>query len=134
MKKVRDLMTQPVHCLHAHQSLPQAIGEFDARMISGAPVVDSAGVAVGHLSRSGISTYLATSPSSASELMVGDVMEDFALKISPDDPLSSLVETMLTSRVHRLIICDDGGCPVGIVTTMDVMAHFYHQMMGSTAP
>lgn len=132
MKKVRDIMTQPVHCLKAHQSLPQAIGEFDARMISGAPVVDAAGLAVGHLSRSGISTYLANSPSSAAELVVGDVMEDFALKISPDNSLSSLVETMLTSRIHRLIICDEQGHPVGIVTTMDVMAHFYDQMMGTS--
>jgi predicted transcriptional regulator len=121
-------MTREVYSLRPSQGLSEAIAEFDRRMISGAPVINEHWVAVGHLSRSTISSFLASSGKHPRELLVGEVMEDFVLRVSAQDTVKTLVEKMLTGRIHRLIVSDPAGRPVGIVTTMDVMGYFYDQM------
>ncbi len=52
-------------------------------------------------------------------------MENFALQVYPDDSVKSLLETMLASLMHRVIVTDEESRPIGIVTSMDLMTHLY---------
>lgn len=125
MALVGDIMTRQCYSLIRSQSLAEAVAEFDRRCISGAPVVDEEGVVVGLLSRSGVSSFLARSSQTVAELTVAHVMQDFAFQAYADDSVESLLETMLASRIHRMIVTDEEGRPVGIVTSMDLMGHLY---------
>lgn len=121
MLLVRDIMTRGCHCLTPEQSLSEAIGLFEQKGISGGPVVDPEGLVVGHLSHTGISRNLARINKLPEELKVAEVMDSYAFQAYEDDTVRSLVETMLASRIHRMIITDEEGRPVGIVTSMDLM-------------
>ncbi|MBT9583082.1 CBS domain-containing protein [bacterium] len=125
MTLVQDIMTKDCYCMRAEQPLTEAILQMDQRSISGGPVIDPSGLVVGHLSRTGISRHLARMTKTAGELLVADVMENFAFQVYPDDSVKSLLETMLASRIHRMIVTDEEGRPIGIVTSMDLMTHLY---------
>lgn len=128
MVMVQEIMTKGCYCMRAEQPLMEIVLEFDRRMISGGPVVDADGIAVGHLSRTGISRFLMRNPKAAEEMTVGEVMESFAFQVYPDDTVKSMLETMLASRIHRMIVTDEEGRPVGIVTSMDLMRHLYDKL------
>jgi CBS domain-containing protein len=114
--------------MRAEQPLLDAIKDLDQRSISGGPVLDADGIVVGHLSRTGISRHLARNSKTVGELLVGDVMENFAFQVYPDDTVKSLLQTMLASRIHRMIVTDEEGRPVGIVTSMDLMGLLYDKL------
>ena len=125
MALVQDIMTKNCYCMKAGDALPEVVKEFDRRSISGGPVIDEDGLVVGHLSRTGLSRRLTQSDQNLEELSVGDVMETFAFQVYADDTVKSLLETMLASRIHRMIVTDEEGRPVGIVTSMDLMGYLY---------
>jgi len=128
MSLVQDIMTKGCYCMHAEQTLGAVLHEFDRRSISGGPVVDADGIVIGHLSRTGISRHFARSGQVDQGLRVSEVMENFAFQVYADDTVKSLLETMLASRIHRMIVTDEDGRPVGIVTSMDLMAMLYDKL------
>ena len=128
MTLVQDIMTKQCYCMRAEQKLTEILQIFDKRAISGGPVVDADGIVVGHLSRTGVSRYFARLEVAAQDLKVADVMETFAFQVYADDTVKSLLETMLASRIHRMIVTDEDGRPVGIVTSMDLMGLLYDKL------
>lgn len=128
MKLVQDIMTRGCYCMRPDQTLAEILFEFDRRTISGGPVVDADGIVIGHLSRTGISRHFARAGQIDQELRVSEVMETFAFQAYADDSVKSLLETMLASRIHRMIVTDEEGRAIGIVTSMDLMAMLYDQI------
>lgn len=128
MTLVQDIMTKDCYCMRAEQRLAEILREFDKRAISGGPVVDADGIVVGHLSRTGISRHFARLGGADPHLTVAEVMETFAFQVYADDTVKSLLETMLASRIHRMIVTDEDGRPVGIVTSMDLMGLLYDKL------
>jgi predicted transcriptional regulator len=128
MSLVQDIMTKSCYCMHGQQTLAEVLHEFDRRSISGGPVVDGDGIVVGHLSRTGISRHFAKAGQVDQNLKVSEVMENFAFQVYADDTVKSLLETMLASRIHRMIVTDEDGRPVGIVTSMDLMGLLYDKL------
>lgn len=133
MKLVQDIMTRDCYCMRVDQTLAEILHEFDKRSISGGPVVDADGIVTGHLSRTGVSRHFAREGHIDQNLTVGEVMETFAFQVYADDSVKSLLETMLASRIHRMIVTDDDGRPVGIVTSMDLMGMLYDQLTADSA-
>jgi len=121
-------MTKQCYCMRAEQKLAEILQDFDKRAISGGPVVDADGIVVGHLSRTGVSRHFARLGVTVQDLKVADVMETFAFQVYADDSVKSLLETMLASRIHRMIVTDEDGRPVGIVTSMDLMGMLYDKL------
>jgi CBS domain-containing protein len=54
---------------------------------------------------------------------VGDIMTEEVLTVGPDTPISEIAERMARDRVHRVLVMEDDKL-VGIVTSIDVLAHF----------
>ena len=130
---VSAIMTKDCYCMRGEQTLAEILHEFDRRSISGGPVVDADGIVIGHLSRTGVSRHFAKQGHMDQELTVGEVMETFAFQVYADDSVKSLLETMLASRIHRMIVTDDDGRPVGIVTSMDLMGMLYDRLTAELA-
>lgn len=128
MTLVQDIMTKSCYCMRSEQTLGEVLVEFDKRSISGGPVVDADGIVIGHLSRTGVSRHFSKQGQIDRELTVGQVMETFAFQVYADDSIKSLLETMLASRIHRMIVTDDDGRPIGIVTSMDLMGLLYDRL------
>ncbi len=128
MTLVQDIMTKGCYCMRREQTLAEILFEFDKRAISGGPVVDGDGIVIGHLSRTGVSRHFAKQGHINQDVTVGDAMETFAFQVYADDSVKSLLETMLASRIHRMIVSDEDGRPVGIVTSMDLMGLLYDRL------
>ena len=60
----------------------------------------------------------------ASGLLVRDIMTPTAYTVPEDTPVADLARTMVTGRIHRLLVTR-GGPVVGIVTTLDLLRVLY---------
>lgn len=117
MLKVRDIMTSEVVVLRADQSLRSARFELTSELFHGAPVCDADGRVIGILSDTDI---VERSDVRSQRVAVEDAMSPVVWCAGPDDSAMSAVRLMVEKSVHRVIVCDGPGRPLGIVTTFDV--------------
>jgi CBS domain-containing protein len=140
------MMPEPV-CVERSTRVRELARVFEEHAISGAPVLDSEGRVVGVVSKTDLIRRCAQ-PAEAGEAPAylfevlregargersSDVMpeplvcvEDFMttepLVVSPDEPALNVGRLMVETRVHRVIVVDTEHFPVGIITTLDMIA------------
>lgn len=61
------------------------------------------------------------SPEVLGRELVGDWMTRGAISVAPDTSLAELCRALVEHRIHRVFVCE-GGRPVGVVSTLDVVA------------
>jgi predicted transcriptional regulator len=129
--KVRELMKSPVHSVTQATSLQELVELLDHKMITGVPVIDAEGRTIGVVSRSDVAVHWARSAGSDEMLhqSVAEIMTPFAFSVKPDDEIVGLVDTMLSGGIHRVVVSDEDGRPVGIVTSMDIVRD-YRRLLG----
>jgi len=137
-----DLMTCEVTAIPCHLSLRQAAHMLAQARVSGAPVVDASGACVGVLSATDF-VHLAEgrritrrdkgNPEACSEWQmydaeqlpveaVSEFMTRDPVTASPTTRLTELARMMVDAHIHRVIIVDVDRCPVGIVSSTDILA------------
>jgi CBS-domain-containing membrane protein len=137
-----DLMTRDVITIPQHLSLRAAARMLERYQITGAPVVDESGACVGVLSASDFVRWAHREKVRASAHMTGCVCSDWQMlepeelpadeactcmtadpaTADPQTPLPELARRMLDAHIHRQIIVDAQGRPVGIVSSTDILA------------
>jgi CBS-domain-containing membrane protein len=120
MLRVRDIMTTDVFTVEAGASADEAAIGLTRRHIGGAPVRDSEGLVVGMVSKGDL---LNPEPAEwiRGEPTVEDLMNPDVLGLSADDPAMSAAVGMVQRKIHRVIVRDEDGHMVGIVTTFDIV-------------
>jgi CBS domain-containing protein len=146
-----ELMTEQVVSIPETAPLREAVATLIDRAISGAPVVNEAGRAVGVISLSDIvihdrntiayakplPEYYLRSDLSAQvgedvggfqveavdRTSVSDVMTPMVCAVRPDTPARQVIEEMLLLRVHRLFVIDNDGVLVGVIAASDFLRH-----------
>jgi CBS domain-containing membrane protein len=142
---VRDVMNRTVVTLDASLPMAQAAQLFFARDVSCAPVVNRAGHCVGILSaadfvrREVAQSQCSELPSKLSTQLVQDgrgpwtiacdlpdIVEHYMTpavqSIAEERSVLSAARVMCDGHLHRLVVLDTAGAPVGMVSTMDVIA------------
>jgi CBS domain-containing protein len=120
---------------------------FEEHAISGAPVLDHAGHIVGVVFKTDLlrrcacvrlpePAYLfeptAAAADDAGDAIAGPVVreplvcvEDFMTPnpytVSPDETVGEIARAMVAGRMHRAVVVDRNGFPVGIITSMDLL-------------
>lgn len=56
-------------------------------------------------------------------LVVGDIMQEIVTTVAPTASLPEVAEHMARDRIHRVLVTD-GPKLLGIVTSIDLLAHF----------
>ena len=140
---VGDVMTRLVVTLDESASMRSAARALREADVTGAPVVDAEGRVVGVLSAMDF-VEQATDDSSVhppvTEVLVRDhptgpyrierVCEDkvgmhmatFVQTVDQSESLRNASREMCLARLHRLIVVDDRGRPVGVVCPLDLLA------------
>jgi len=139
-----DIMSTEVVMISEHMSLQGAARLLSRSQVSGAPVVDAEGRCTGMLSavdylhwaeKGGKATaqpcpctdtawkpwQILDHPEHA-ETMVTDVMTRNPVTAAPQTPLRQISRMMLDAHIHRVLIVDDDGKPVGMVSSTDILA------------
>jgi CBS domain-containing membrane protein len=139
-----DLMSRDLITIPRHLSIRAAAHLLAQARVSGAPVTDETGRCVGVLSTTDVAHWVdeqepsrGRTPNPLSpfccdwqEAQPGDQPRDSVARYMttdlvtarPDARISELARWMLDAHIHRVIVTDGAGRPVGIVSSTDVLA------------
>ena len=145
--RVSDVMTRNLVQIPAHQTMGDAAQLMIRHEISGAPVVDEQGRCVGILSgfdfalREMAGCQSTESPRGRVEHVlvrdlpgqpyhIEDVPEDMVSThmspavqtVNPSATLMQAARAMCAAHIHRLVVLDEHAHPLGIVSSLDVVA------------
>lgn len=136
-----DIMTRDVITVGADTSVPELVQLLLTRNISGAPVVDAAGLMVGIVTegdlvrraelgtekkRGGWLAFFTGTATMAQEYIrshaskVSDIMTPGVVAVSPETPLAEIADLMEDRHVRRVPVVD-GGKVVGIVSRANLL-------------
>lgn len=140
----QDLMTTTVLTIHDRMSARCAARILSQAGVTGAPVIDDAGCCVGVLSttdflkRAGhpiVAELFAShveydwqipEQDEAADECVCSLMTPDPVAVSRDAPLGDVARRMLDAHIHRVIVADEDGRLVGIISTIDILAAVAH--------
>jgi CBS domain-containing protein len=117
----RDLMNHEVVAIPQHTTLRAAAQVLGREHISGAPVVDAQGRCVGILSAADFVGLWAR----GGPLPQGEVcryMTADPVTVEKTAPVTELARKMIDAHIHRVIVVDEEGHPVGVVSSTDILA------------
>jgi CBS domain-containing protein len=129
-----DVMTTQLITVTPSTSLTEFARLCAEDNISGAPVTRVDGTLMGIVSKTDvIQRLLDTHPAHGTvdeptfwdqdALQVGDIMSEVIATVPPTATLPEIAGRMARDRVHRVLVTDEGKL-LGIVTSIDVLAHF----------
>jgi CBS domain-containing protein len=124
---VADVMTIDPVVVAVDAQLEDAERLMRDRNVSGLPVVDDGGSLVGVISRTDVvedgtvplAILLRKMPSG---LRVGELMTSPAITVSATDTLGDAARRMRDNRIHRVVVTEDDGRPVGVLSASDFVA------------
>jgi CBS domain-containing membrane protein len=126
--RVADVMTKNVVTVSVQQPLADVAANFAKHKITAAPVVDQHGVCVGMVSacdfmfRVSTDAEQSTNDNSNGHPTAGSLMSRSVQTVNGGAALVAAARMMCTAHLHHLPVVDEGGCPVGILSTLDVVA------------
>ncbi len=120
---VRDVMTEDPILASIDLPLTEAARLMDFYRITGLPVVDWTGALVGVISQTDLLHARATQEwwERWPGLTVKHLMTQPALSIGQDASLDDAVAMLERHGVHRLVVVDEDGAPVGVLSTSDLI-------------
>ncbi|MHB1833915.1 MAG: CBS domain-containing protein [Solirubrobacteraceae bacterium] len=119
---VRDVMSYAIVTCPPSTPLSSAARAMTERRSRSVVVVDDAGRAAGIVTNFDL---LSLYENDRREAPVSELMRTPLISADPDMSLSDAADLMISEEVHRLVIVDsagEGGAPIGIVSTSDVVA------------
>jgi len=139
-----DLMSRDVLVISQHMSLKAAAHLLAQAEVSGAPVVDEEGRCVGVLSAADLVHWVDRGKQAVRRPRAGascvccdwqmdgldDVPEDEVSRhmtknvvaTGPETRVGELARWMRDAHIHRVVIVDERRLPIGVVSSMDVLA------------
>lgn len=125
---VADVMSKPAITVRADESLGVAAARMAKAGLKRLPVVDENGKLTGVLSRVDILRLVAekeaarVTPPPGAARVVREVMSPTIPVVHQEDGLTEIVEKLLESGLHRVIVLDEQDKPVGLISDSDVVA------------
>ena len=116
-----DVMSTPVLAVRPEMTVARLAAYLTEKQITGAPVLDRNRRLVGVVSQTDIAE---SEGDTAQDMVVRDIMTPAAYTVPHDTPIADLARTMVTGRIHRLLVTR-GGHVVGIVTSLDLLKTLY---------
>lgn len=124
----RDVMSSDPVSLEADANLNDALTLFVDRGFGAAPVIDTAGRAIGVLAKADILTYqhsplaqAGTAPEVMDRVRVSDLMSPVVYTVKPETPIWEVLEQIRTLKVHHLFVQDRQGVLLGVISTLDIL-------------
>ncbi len=140
--RVREIMEREIITVQADDGIGEALRLMIENRVSAMPVVDAKDRCTGVLSITDIvglvrdhafghiepdefvriASTLAESPDGEYKgRKVDDLMSKDLVSVDPESSVVDAAREMVRSRVHRLVVVDDHGRAIGVVSTLDLL-------------
>jgi CBS domain-containing protein len=116
---VSKVMSQRVMTVELNVSAKDCAKAMAKKGVSCA-VITQSGSAIGIVTERDLVSKVLAEPIEAKNVLVRDIMSTPLITIGPGAPVSGAAELMARYRIRRLVVVDQGGTLVGIVTTGDI--------------
>jgi predicted transcriptional regulator len=133
--RISDVMSRNVIRVEAAKTMLEAAGTLMQHFISGAPVTAPEGQCIGILSATDFVRCCAEAGSGESggraknsacpvplNDRVASHMSRLVQSIAVDRPLTEAARLMCQNHIHRLVVLDSEGRPVGMITALDIVS------------
>jgi len=117
MKLVGDIMTSTVRTLHRDTVISEVEKAFLTNNISGAPLIDDSGTAVGFISKSDISRFDSTGDDPF-YARAHEIANPTLIATESSASIEQAAQLMLHEHVHHLVVMD-GPTMVGVLSAFD---------------
>jgi CBS domain-containing protein len=127
---VGQVMTTPVETISGAATVTEAVKRMVEHDVKRLPVVDERGQLIGMLSRLDVFRALAQPPvteaprpalPTGSHVMVSEVMMTRVPTVAQGAPLAEVVDLLVSATQRRVVVVDDEGRVVGIITDGDLL-------------
>ena len=120
--RVGNLMTLDPITIASDELAMEAERLIKSYRISGLPVVDE-GLVMGVLSQTDLLTARSSDLISGNwpRLRVRHLMSRPAMTVSATSSVTSAAREMIEHHVHRLVVIDDAGAAIGVLTPLDLL-------------
>src|SRR5439155_19874670 len=110
-----DIMTRKVCTIHPEASVQEVAQLLSYKRISGAPVVNAAGMIIGIVTEADIISKV-----DREGLRVADIMSHEIIAVQEETPVNEIAKLLAERRIKRVpVLCN--GKPVGIVSRADIV-------------
>jgi CBS domain-containing protein len=122
-RKVADLMSRDPVFVTSDTTIAEVAELLQGFAIHGVPVIDWEDGLVGVISETDLVGVRAVAPPSASwhGLRARDLMTRPAVTITASQAVTEAAKLMTDGHVHRLVVLDDEGRPVGVISESDLV-------------
>jgi len=129
--KASDVMTPHPACCSPDTNLVDVTQMFVEHDVGAIPVVDpTTGRPIGIVTDRDVATRAVASGTDARQMTAGDCMTTSVVTVAPDASLDEVLDAMSENQVRRLIVVDDHGGVVGIISQADVALHVKNKKSG----
>lgn len=118
-QKVADVMMKSVMVVQPNTSARDCASAMAKRGVSSA-VITQGGSAVGIVTERDLVSKVMADGIDPEKVLAKDVMSTPLITVSPDAPLADAAQLMAEYRIRRLVVVDETGAMVGIITTGDI--------------
>lgn len=119
-KSAFEIMSTPVVVANLEETLQDAARRMYESNVGSVVVVDKDGGLAGILSRRDI-LYLVASGEARKNPSLSTVMTASVITGAPNESLSSILDKMRSAGVKHIVIVDDEGKPIGMVSMWDIL-------------
>ena len=130
--RVQDFVKQNVATISNQASIQEVARKMAEEDIGFLPVVDQSGKPVGTITDRDIVVRLIAKGGDLKNARVEQAMTRDVVSVRPDEDLGRVADLMKERKISRVLICDQGGKPVGVISLGDLAERHDEQDVGRT--
>jgi CBS domain-containing protein len=130
--RVQELLKGNVITVRADAGIQEVARKMAEEDIGFLPVVDASGKAIGTITDRDIVVRLIAKGGAVNDTKVEQVMTKDVVSVRPDEDVQKAAELMKERKISRVLVCDQQGKPVGVISLGDLAERHEEGEVGRT--
>ena len=130
--RVQELIKGNVITVRADAGIQEVARKMAEEDIGFLPVVDPSGKAIGTITDRDIVVRLIAKGGAVNDTKVEQVMTKDVVSVRPDEDMQKAAELMKERKISRVLVCDQNGKPLGVISLGDLAERHEEGEVGRT--
>ena len=130
--RAQELLKGNVVSVRADASIQEAAGKMAEEDVGFLPVVDASGKAIGTLTDRDIVVRLLAKGGDVKSAKVQQAMTKEVVSVRPVEDVERVAELMKERKISRVLVCDQQGKPLGVISLGDLAERHEEGEVGRT--